>query len=171
MRPPRFARSAFAALLLAIPAAAAAQAQPLRHEKTGLGIPAALADMARTGTEMGEPLVAAYSSADGTASAAIAVGRAARAPTVETMRRESRSHAGGAPQILSEGPFAWPGHPQAITFRGSYAAGDARTQLWQAWDAGQGVLVTVTTRRSGTDAMERAAIAVVMEVFGSGSPR
>lgn len=171
-----------AALGAAAPAAAAApeprialteEGGLLRHKPSGLVLPETLGALRRTASLPGNPAIVLYghagAPADDPRQLAVAVGIAKASPGIERMRERSRAHAAGEAtlEILSEGPFDWPGGAGADTFHGAYAVGDLRKLYWHAWIRGYGITVLVATPRSEVAEAEAIAAAVATRIFGS----
>jgi hypothetical protein len=141
-----------------------------RHQGTRLLIPATIDGLRRVATTPGNPAVSIYmptvSGAD-SRTLVIGVGNGER-PLPNGMRDQLRREnaRGGAPEILAEESFAWPGHPGAETFHGSYAAGEVRKEYWSAWDRGYSVLIVLTAARSAREQMAQLSATVAREVFG-----
>lgn len=72
----------------------------------------------------------------------------------------------GVPQVIAETSFTWPGHPEAVTFHGSYLLGRHRRSYWAAWDGGWNVFVTATTSRDRDEKMEEMSLLIAKEIFG-----
>jgi len=174
---------ALALLLTLAPAAAAPpQAPPpgtvqieggaIRHEKSGIVFPERIDDMARilTGTEL---IMAMYAPADlremfAGKVALLGVSAIAKDPGYEVMRERARGsfHETGVPEVVSEGRFAWPGHPNATTFHGVYRVGPYRKEYWRAWDAGWDATMIVTTPRKDEKLGEKLSAVVAETVYG-----
>jgi hypothetical protein len=171
--------AAVAALATAVFPAAAARRPPvdyLRKPPNGLVIPETLGALRRVTVAPGNPSIGLYlpvGPAPGDKRMlAIAVGRARAAPSRERMRDQSRADAAkiGPVEILAEGAFAWPGHPQATTFHGAYAAGDVRKEYWHAADGGYGIMAIATAPRAEADEMAQISSAVAGGIFGGAAP-
>ena len=72
----------------------------------------------------------------------------------------------GVPQAIAETSFSWPGHPEAVTFHGSYLVGRHRRSYWAAWDDGWNVFVTATTSSDRDEKMEELSRLIAAEIFG-----
>jgi hypothetical protein len=174
--------AALAALLLAVanPAPVRAADPPpgmvevkggLRHEATGISLPKWLKGLRRH-HRGGNPIVAIYIPSsrhlieDLNVSAGIA-----RVPG--SLDRARLSHLAwsdmgkiAVPEVIAESSFAWPGHPNAVTFYGAYNVGYFRKTYWQASDGGWHVLVVVTTLRDRAEKMEELSRLAASEIFG-----
>jgi hypothetical protein len=90
-----------------------------------------------------------------------------------TMREAAAGsfHETGTPQILEENSFAWPGHPDAVTFHGVYLVGPYRKDYWRGWDQGWNAMVIVTTPRGDKKLGEKLSTLVASDVYGGATLR
>ncbi|HEX8223241.1 MAG TPA: hypothetical protein VF605_05445 [Allosphingosinicella sp.] len=169
------AASLASAALPALPASAEEPPPPvrlieergrLRHAPTGFVLPRSIAGMKRALYYPGDPIVVVYEppglQPDDRRRFAIGIGPAEAPAPVERFRDDIRKRVGEgpSPETLSEGAFAWPGHPGAHTFHGSYRAGGMRIQYWHAWTNGEGILVMAEWPAEDPEQMEKVAAAV-----------
>jgi hypothetical protein len=171
------------ALGLAAPALPALAADPpagmvavegaLRHEATGVTLPDAFNGWSRVVTDV-HGVTALYMPKD---LGDMLKGKAAimgidrlegGVPTYAQMREAAAGsfHETGTPQILEENSFAWPGHPDAVTFHGVYTVGPYRKDYWRGFDQGWNAMVIVTTPRGDKKLGDRLSKLVASDVYG-----
>jgi hypothetical protein len=175
------------ALALALPAFPATAADPpagmvavegaLRHEATGLTLPNDFNGWRPVVTEVAG-ITAMYVPPDladmfkGNV-AMMGIGRLEERPDYAEMREGAREsfHETGTAVPLEENSFAWPGHPDAVTFRGVYTVGPYRKDVWRAYDQGWNATVIVTTPRNDRKRSEKLSALVASSVFGGATVR
>jgi hypothetical protein len=89
-------------------------------------------------------------------------------PDFAGMREGARGsfHETGVPMVIAESAFTWPGHPEAVTFLGTYVVGAYRKHYWRAHDNGWDVTVIVTSPRAAEERAEHRSKLVAEKVYG-----